>query len=74
VHRAVWGGEICPSPTGKKTYYERAFAARARKIGLDADEQIPLQMLGAPIPRDEQWSLVRELEKKFAPVFPKSSS
>jgi hypothetical protein len=69
IHRAVWGGDVCPRQDDETNWYERAYVARAHRIDLDPHEQISLEMLGAPVPRDEQWALAAELESQFEPVF-----
>lgn len=72
IHRAVWGGEVCPETDVEPGWYERAYAARAKGIDLDPQEEISLQMLGDPVPKNQQWALVDRLRPRFAPVFPRS--
>jgi hypothetical protein len=69
VHRAVWGGDVCPNTMDDVDFRERMFANRANRVELDPSEEISLQMLGDPVAKDRQWELVDRLEPQFVAVF-----
>jgi len=73
VHRAVWGGDICPSNDdgiGMGEWYHKMFNIRAKGVGLDPDEIITLEMLGETVAFEDQWELDSHLESRFAEIFP----
>jgi hypothetical protein len=70
IHRAVWGGDVCPATMADTDFRERMFGNRAARVDLDPAEEISLDMLGDLPSREEQWALVDLIEPSFAVVFP----
>jgi len=75
LHRAVFGGDVCPIEIKGHKRYRKNFINRARnkKIDLDPDEEVTLEMLGKPVPRDQQWDFVLAIEAQFEPVWPEKT-
>jgi len=72
LHRAAFGGDICPSIKIKgHNFYRKRFVARAnsKKADLDPDETVTLEMLGTPVPFEKQWEFVVMVEAEFEPVW-----
>lgn len=71
LHRAAFGGDICPIKIEGHGFYRKRFVARAKskKVGLDPDESVTLAMLGKPVPFEEQWEAVAIIEASFEPVW-----
>jgi len=65
VHRGASGGKVCPpksaSQKKRQAEYEKKFAARANSLGLDLDKPVTLDMLGEPIPRENQNERLKEI-------------
>lgn len=71
LHRAAFGGDICPIEIKGHGFYRKRFVARAKskKVGLDPDEGVTLEMLGTPVPFETQWEFVAVVEAEFEPVW-----
>ena len=65
VHRGASGGKICPPKTPAKAKrqaeYEKKFAKRAERVGLDPNQIVTIEMLGKPIEKDGQNRRMHEL-------------
>jgi hypothetical protein len=71
LHRAVFGGDICPIELKGHRWYRRGFARRMSngKVGLDPDEHVTLEMLGESVPFERQWEVVASIEAQFESVW-----
>jgi hypothetical protein len=74
LHRASWGGEICPGTDPGISPYKKFFAIRASKVGLDPDEPVTAHMLGADLSADDLWELDRRLRAEFDPIWTSESN
>ena len=71
LHRAAFGGDVCPIKIKGHGRYRKSFVARAKskKVDLDPDGQVSLEMLGKAVPFDQQWELVLSLDAQFEPLW-----
>lgn len=68
LHRAVWGGDLCPQHTKKADFYKRAFEKRLAGVDLDPHEEVTLEMLGRQIPVAEQNAIAAALRAQMQPL------
>jgi hypothetical protein len=68
LHRAVWGGDLCPQHTKRGDFYRRGLERRLAKVELDPHEEVSLEMLGDPIPVEDQHEVAQALTAQMTPL------
>lgn len=65
VHRVASQGRWCPQPSRDQNFRERAI-----NNDLDPDELVTMEMLGKPLPKEEQNQIARKILRRLEKVLP----